>query len=75
MLRILLTLSCGQVAVGRGLSVNKEDLSPNLQEMSLRALRHIHSSLSAKKIKVADFQINEEILSSVTMLQTETKCF
>ena len=52
---ILFTLSYGQAAVERGFSVNKEVLATNLQEMSLRALRLIHSSLAVKEIKVEDF--------------------
>ena len=62
--RILLTLSHGQATVERVFPGNKEVLAPNIHKMSLRALRLIYSSLSAKKIKVADFQISEELLSS-----------
>ena len=54
--RILLTFSHGQGAVERGFSISKEVLAPNLQEMSLTVLRLTHSSLSAKEIKMADFQ-------------------
>ena len=43
--------------------------------MSLRALRLIHSSLSAKKIKVADFQIGEELLSSCNHASNRHKMF
>ena len=68
-------MSHGQAAVERGLSVNKEVLAPNLQEISLRALRLIHSSLSAKKIKVADFQISEELLSSCNHASNRYKMF
>ena len=59
---VWITLSYGQAVVGRGFFVNKE--APNLQEMSFRALRLIHRSLSAKKNTVADFQISEELLTS-----------
>ena len=38
-------------------------------------LRHIHSSLSAKKIKVADFQISEELLSSSNHASNRYKMF
>ena len=62
-LRILLTLSHEQAAMERGSSVNKEVLAPNLQEMSLRALRLFYSSLSAMKIKVEGVQISKELLS------------
>ena len=74
-LRILLKLSNGQAAVERGFSINKKVLAPNLQEMSLKALRLIHSSLSSKKIKVADFQISEELLSSCNHASNRYKMF
>ena len=74
-LGILLTLSHGQAAVEWGFSVSMDVLAPNLQEMSLRALRHIHSSWSAKKIKVADFQISEELLSSCNHASNSYKMF
>ena len=54
-LKILLTLSHGQAAVEKGFSVSKELLAPILREMSFRVLRLIDTSLSIKKIKVADF--------------------
>ena len=63
-MKMLLTLSHGQAAVERGFSVNKEILNPNLQEMSLRAIRLIYSSLSTEKIKLAEFHISEELLFS-----------
>ena len=43
--------------------------------MSLRALRLIHSSLSAEKIKVADFPISEELLSSCNHASNRHKMF
>ena len=60
----LLTLSHGQATVERGFSVSKEVLTPNLQEVSLQAIRLVHSSVLAQKIKVADFVITESLLSS-----------
>ena len=63
-MKMLLTLCHGQAAVERGFSVNKEVLNPNLQEMSLRAIRLIYSSLSTEKTKLAEFHINEEFLFS-----------
>ena len=63
-LQFLLTLSHSQAAVERGFSVNKEVLTPNLQEMSLRAIRLVYSSLKAEKMKVADFPISEKLLTS-----------
>ena len=64
-MQLLLTLSHGQSTFGRGFSVNKEVLTPkNLQEVSLQAVRLVHSSVLAQNIKVADFVITEALLSS-----------
>ena len=63
-MQLLLTLSHGQATVERGFSVNKEVLTPNLQEVSLQAIRLVHSSVLAQNIKVADFVITEALLSS-----------
>ena len=46
-MQLLLTLSHGQATVERGFSVNKEVLTPNLQELSLQAIRLVHSSVLA----------------------------
>ncbi len=62
--KVLLTLSHGQASVERGFSVNKEALAPNLQEQSLKAIRLIHSHLTTEEIKVANFDITDELLSS-----------
>ena len=62
-MQLLLTLSHGQAAVERGFSVNKEVLTPNLQEVSLQAIRLVHGSVLAQNIKVADFIITEALLS------------
>ena len=50
--------------VERGFSVNKEVLALNLQETSLVAMRLVHSSMQAAKCKVADFVVNNALLSS-----------
>ena len=63
-MQLLLTLSHGQAMVERGFSVNKEVLTPNLQALSLQAIRLVHSSVLAQNIKVADFIITEALLSS-----------
>ena len=63
-MQLLLTLSHGQATAERGFSVNKEVLTPNLQEVSLQAIRLVHSSVLAQNIKVADFVITEALLSS-----------
>ena len=63
-MQLFLTLSHGQATVERGFSVNKEVLIPNLQEVSLQAIRLVHSSVLAQNIKVADFIITEALLSS-----------
>ena len=62
-MQLLLTLSHGQATVERGFSVNKEVLTPNLQEVSLQAIRLVHNSVLAQNIKVADFVITEALLS------------
>ena len=41
-----------------------EVLAPNLQETSLVAMRLVHSSMQAAKCKVADFVVNDALLSS-----------
>ena len=51
----LLTISHGQATVEREFSVNKEVLTLYLQEVSLQAIRLIHSSVLAQNIKVAEF--------------------
>ena len=62
-MQLILTLSHGQVTVERGFSVNKEVLAPNLQETSLVAMRLVHSSMQAAKCKVAEFVVNDALLS------------
>ena len=54
----------GKLTVERGFSVNKEVLASNLQETSLVAMRLVHSSMQAAKCKVADFVVNDALLSS-----------
>ena len=66
-MQLLLTLSHGQARVERGFSVNKEVLTPDLQELSLQAIRLVHSSILAQNIKVADFIITEVLLSSCNL--------
>ena len=63
-MQLRLTLSHGQATVEKGFSVNKEVLTPNLQEVSLQAIRLVHSSVLAQNIKVADFIVTEALLSS-----------
>ena len=62
--QLILTLSHGEATVERGFSVNKEVLAPNLQETSLVAMRLVQSSMQAAKCKVADFVVNDALLSS-----------
>ena len=47
-----------------GFPSTKEVLTPNLQEVSLQAIRLVHSLVLAQNIKVADFVITEALLSS-----------
>ena len=63
-MQLILTLSHRQTTVERGFSVNKEVLAPNLQETSLVAMRLVHSLMQAAKCKVADFVVNDALLSS-----------
>ena len=63
-MQLCLILSHGQATVERGFSVNIEFLTPNLQELSLQAIRLVHSLVLAWNIKVADFIITETLLSS-----------
>ena len=63
-MQLILTLSHGQATVERGFSVNKEVLAPNFQETTLVAMRLVHSSMQAAKCKVADFVVNDALLSS-----------
>ena len=73
-MQLILTLSHGQATVERGFSVNKEVLAPNLQEMSLAAMRLVHSSMQAAKCKVADFVLNDALLSSCAHARNDTRC-
>ena len=59
-----ITLSHGQAVVERGFSTNKEVLSPNLQEKRLTAVCLVHDVMAAEKMKVVDFVITEDLLSS-----------
>ena len=61
-MQLILTLSHGQATVERGFSLNKEVLAPDLQETS--CMRLVHSSMQAAKCKVADFVVNDALLSS-----------
>ena len=63
-MQLLLTLSYRRATVERGFSVSKEVLTPNLQEVSLQAIRLVHSSVLTQNIKVADYVITEAFLSS-----------
>ena len=59
-----LALSHCQAAVERGFSVNKEVLAPNIEEISLTAIRLVHSSVLAEKSRWQILSINEELLCS-----------
>ena len=63
-MQLILALSHGKATVEREFSVNKEVLAPNLQETSLVAMRLVHSSMQVAKFKVADFVVNDTLLSS-----------
>ena len=74
-LQLLLTLSHSQAAVERGFSVNKEVLAPNMQEVSLQAIRLVHSSMLAQETCIADFVISEELLSSCNHASNRYKMY
>ena len=63
-MQLILTLSHRQATAERGFSVNKEVLAPNLQETSLVAMRLVHNSMQVAKCKLADFVVNDALLSS-----------
>ena len=60
----LLTLSHGQASVESRFSINKEVVAPNLEEMSLASIRLVQNSILENNMKVADFVITEDLLSS-----------
>ena len=74
-LQILLTLSHSQAAVERGFSVNKEVLAPNMQEMNLKAIRLVHSSVASLKIKTSDFIVTDKLLKSCSHASNKYKMY
>ena len=62
-MQLILILSHGQATVERIFS-EQGSLAPNLQETSLVAMRLVHSSMQAAKCRVADFVVNDTLLSS-----------
>ena len=71
----LLTLSDGQASVERGFSVNKDVVAPNLEEMTLMSIRPVQSSVLVNNMKVADFVINEDLLSSCSHVSSRHKMY
>ena len=74
-MQLILTLSHGQATVERGFSVNKEVMAPNLQETSLVAMRLVHSSIQAAKYMVADFVVNDALLSSCAHVRNKYQMY
>ena len=74
-LQFLLTLSDSQAAVERGFSVNKEVLAPNMQEMNLKAIRLVHSSVASLKIKTSDFTVTDKCLKSCSHASNNYKMY
>ena len=74
-LQILLTLSHSQAAFKRGFSVNKEVLAPNMQEMNLKAIRLVHSSVASLKIKTSDFTVTDKLLKSCSHASNKYKMY
>ena len=69
----LLPLSHGQASVERGLLVNKDVVAPNLQVMSLTSKRLVQKSMLVNNMKVADFVITEDPLSSCSHASSRHK--
>ena len=74
-LQILLTLSHSQAAAERRFSVNKEVLAPNMQEMNLKAIRLVHSSVASLKIKTSDFTVTDKLLKSCSHASNKYKMY
>ena len=74
-IQLLLTLSHGQAAVGRGFSVNKDILAPNLKALILTALCLIHDSISAGQMEIADYIITDELLTSCSHASNRYKMY
>ena len=70
----LLTLSHGQTSVERGFSVIKE-VVPNLEEMSFRSKGLVQNSMLVNNMKVADFVITEDLLSSCSHASIRHKMY
>ena len=62
--QLLLILSHGQAKVEERVFSQQRSLTPNPQEVSLQAIRLVHSSVLVQNINVADFIITEALLSS-----------
>ena len=71
----LLTLFHGQASVERGFSVNKEVVAPNLEEVSLASIRLVQISMMENNMKVADFVITEDLLSSCSQALSRHKMY
>ena len=74
-MQILLTLSHSQAAVERGFSVNKEVLAPNMQEMNLKAIRLVHSSVASLNIKTSYFTVTDKRLKSCSHASNKYKMY
>ena len=71
--KFLLTLSHGQAAVERGLSMNKENL-PNCKEDSLKAICLVHDTISAEQIEIAKFVLMMNSLALAAIQTIGTRC-
>ena len=74
-LQILLTLFHSHTAVERGFSVNKEVLAPTMQEMNLKAIRLVYSSVASLKIKTSDFTVTDKLLKSCSHASNKYKMY
>ena len=72
-LKILLTLSHGKAAIESGFSANKEVLLPNLKEVNMTKIHLIHDYIWARKARISDFVITEDLLSSCNLASNKYK--
>ena len=75
LLKQLLTFSHGQASVEREFAVNKDVVAPNLEEVSLTSVRLVQNSMLVNNMKIADFVITEDVLSSCSQALSRHKMY
>ena len=68
-------MSHGQPSLERGFSFNKEGVAPNLEELKLTSIRVVQNSMLVNNMKVADFVITEDLLSSCSHASSRNKMY